>query len=553
MAKKTVTKKAVAKKATTKTTKKTAAKVAKGTTKKTTHKKSQKSAERENTQREFAISSWVETFKVESEVETSDKVQGFIYYLGSNDTETAAEIISETALSWQISGLLKNIGKKEVTFYVGETGPVWIISGKTAVDFGHEGLLDESLYTFARDTFGGLLNPIKAQNLDILNIHFIGTSDLQELGALVGMDLSVYNFKQFMDDKHLESLPEVILFKEDGDLSEELIAEAMVNAQAVNVARHLVDLPPNLLNPKSFATLALENMEGIKEMSVEIWDAEKLAQENMNLHLAVGKGAENTSIMVHMKYRPETKSKLKPVAFVGKGITFDTGGLDIKPSSAMRLMKKDMGGAACVLALANWAIESNYPAPLDFYLALAENAVDGKSFRPGDVLVARNGMTVEIDNTDAEGRLVLADVLDVAANQTGKDEPEYIIDVATLTGAIKVGLGAEIAGLFSTDDELAFNLTTAGQRTGDRNWRMPLFNKYWSDLSSPFADCKNSGGGFGGAITAALFLQKFVGNKKWAHLDVYAWNDGAKGAMLSAGGSGQPVQCLIEFLDSRLS
>lgn len=535
-----------------KTSKKTT--TAKTSAKTTSRKKSvQPESVNSGADREFAISSWVETFYFEQEPEDTDKVQGYIYYVGRNDTETVAEIISETALSWQISGLLSNLGKKDVTHYVGETGPVWIISQKKSEFKGHEGLLDESFYSFSRDTFGALLNPIKSHNLDILNIHFIGTSDLQELGALVGLDVAVYNFKQFMKETHLNELPQVHVFKEEGDMSPYLVQEAMVNAQAINVARHLVDLPPNLLNPRTLTELAVENMLDIEEMTVEVWDAEKLKEENMNLHLAVGQGAENTSVMVHMKYRPKTKSTLKPVAFVGKGITFDTGGLDIKPSAAMRLMKKDMGGAAAVLALANWAIESNYPAPLDFYLALAENAVDGKSFRPGDLIVARNGMIVEIDNTDAEGRLVLADVLNVAATKEGKDEPEYVIDVATLTGAIKVGLGTDIAGLFTNDDELAFNLTTAGQRSGDHNWRMPLHGKYWADMSSSFADCKNSGPGFGGAITAALFLQKFVENKKWAHLDIYAWNDKAQGALLQVGGSGQAVQCLIEFLDSRLS
>jgi leucyl aminopeptidase len=285
---------------------------------------------------------------------------------------------------------------------------------------------------------------------------------------------------------------------------------------------------------------------------VTVWDDKKLASEKMGLHLSVGMGATHGPRMVHMKYRPTKKSGLKPIAFVGKGITFDTGGLDIKPSSAMRLMKKDMGGAASVIALALWASESQYPGPLDFYLALAENAVDANAFRPGDIVTARNGMKVEIDNTDAEGRLVLADVLDVACKQKGSDDPEFVIDVATLTGAIKVGLGAEIAGLFANDDDLAIELTKAGQRAGDLNWRMPLFDKYWGDLSSPFADCKNSGGGFGGAITAALFLQKFVGGKKWAHLDVYAWADRPSGAIGGSGGSGQPVQCLIEFLESRV-
>jgi leucyl aminopeptidase len=254
---------------------------------------------------------------------------------------------------------------------------------------------------------------------------------------------------------------------------------------------------------------------------------------------------------VHLRYRPAKKSKRKPLAFVGKGITFDTGGLDIKPSSGMRLMKKDMGGAASVIATALWVAESAYEHPCDFYLALAENAVDAEAFRPSDVFTARNGLRVEIDNTDAEGRLVLADGLDVAVTQKGADEPECVIDVATLTGAIKVGLGAEIAGLFSNDDELANALTRAGHRAGDLNWRMPLYDKYFASLSSPFADFKNSGEGFGGAITAALFLQKFVRAKKWAHLDVCAWTDKAQGALQATGGSGQPVQCLIEFLESQ--
>jgi len=318
----------------------------------------------------------------------------------------------------------------------------------------------------------------------------------------------------------------------------------------VNMARHLVNLPPNELNPKTFAEIASKCAS--THLKVAVWDSKKLQQEGMGLHASVGQGSENGPCMVHLKYRPSKKSKLKPIAFVGKGITFDTGGLDIKPSSGMRLMKKDMGGAASVLAMAAWAAEDHYPGPLDFYLALAENSVDGKSFRPSDVVTARNGMKVEIDNTDAEGRLVLADVLDVACKQKGADEAEYVIDIATLTGAIKVGLGAEIAGLFSNDDELAAALTQAGQRAGDLNWRMPLYEKYWGEMSSPFADFKNSGGGFGGAITAALFLQRFVSGKKWAHLDIYAWTDKAQGPLLSSGANGQPVQCLIEFLLGRV-
>jgi leucyl aminopeptidase len=392
----------------------------------------------------------------------------------------------------------------------------------------------------------------KIQQVKQVKVEFYGTSEAQELGTLVGFNLASYNYRQFVDGKQLFDLPQVVLNKKSGTLSKALIKEASARSAAVNLARHLVNLPPNELNPSTFSSLATKQLGLSSAFKMNVWDVKKLAQEGMGLHISVGQGAENGPCMVHLKYRPAKKSKLKPIAFVGKGITFDTGGLDLKPSSAMRLMKKDMGGAATVLALALWASESQYQGPLDFYLALAENAVDGKSFRPGDVVTARNGLKVEIDNTDAEGRLVLADVLDVACTQKGMDVPEAVIDVATLTGAIKVGLGADIAGLFANDDELAKSLTFAGQRAGDLNWRMPLFDKYWGEMSSSFADFKNSGGGFGGAITAALFLQKFIGTHKWAHLDIYAWTDKPNGALLSSGGSGQAVQCLIEFLTARI-
>ncbi|MFZ4404914.1 MAG: leucyl aminopeptidase family protein, partial [Pseudobdellovibrionaceae bacterium] len=320
-------------------------------------------------------------------------------------------------------------------------------------------------------------------------------------------------------------------------------------AQAVNLARYLVSLPPNLLNPKTFVDRA-QNLTWPSTVKIETWDHLRLKKENMNLHLAVGQGAEHPSRLLKIQYRPAKAQSKKPIAFVGKGVTFDTGGLDLKPSSAMRLMKKDMGGAATVLALAYWVAESQYPLPCDFYVGLAENSVGEKSFRPSDVYTARNGKTVEIDNTDAEGRLVLADVLDVAV--TSAADPDVVIDVATLTGAIKVALGVDIAGLFCNDEGLSAELQKAGRHSGDPNWPMPMPDKMMSSLASSFADFKNSGDGFGGAITAALFLKQFVRNKKWAHLDIYAWNDKSQGALTSVGGKRQGVQCLIHYLQAQI-
>lgn len=474
---------------------------------------------------------------------------GFVYFVGFTDKNYVAEVIGTHALPWQRESLKTN--EKEILHFVGHAGPVWIMRPRHKESVGHDGLIDEASYSWARDQFGALVTALKAQALDVVRMELHGTDEVQDLGALVGLDMAVYNYRQFTEGKHLAGLPEVFLLKSLGSLDQDLMAEAVRRSAAVNLARHLVNLPPNMLNPTSFSQLATKGLKFPSTVKVTVWNEKKLLLEGMELHAAVGRGADNPPCMVHMKYRPKKKSSLKPVAFVGKGITFDTGGLDIKPSSAMRLMKKDMGGAASVIALAQWAADSEYPGPLDFYLALAENSVDGKAFRPSDILTARNGVRVEIDNTDAEGRLVLADVLDVACSQTKMDEPEYVVDVATLTGAIKVGLGAEIAGLFSNDDDLAMALTFAGQRAGDLNWRMPLYDKYIGDLSSSFADYRNSGGGFGGAITAALFLQKFVKGKRWAHLDVYSWVDKAQGPYTSAGGNGQPVQCLIEFLTDR--
>jgi len=306
-------------------------------------------------------------------------------------------------------------------------------------------------------------------------------------------------------------------------------------------------MPPNELNPTSMQTIIQKEISFSKSSTIEVWDYEKCKKESMNLLVATGEGSKDKPKMIRIKYRPAGSKNKKPIAFVGKGITFDTGGLDIKPSSGMRLMKKDMGGSASVLALAIWADATKYKRPCDFYLALAENSVDANSMRPSDVYRSRSGHLVEIDNTDAEGRLVLADVIDVAVTQ--KEIPEYLIDVATLTGAIKVALGADVAGLFCNDEKMSEQILKAGQLSAEPHWRMPLIQKYAASLNSNFADFKNSADGFGGAITAALFLEKFARGIKWAHLDVYCWTDKNTGALTAGSANGQPVQSLISWME----
>ncbi|MES2963790.1 MAG: leucyl aminopeptidase family protein, partial [Bdellovibrionota bacterium] len=409
--------------------------------------------------------------------------------------------------------------------------------------------LEKSGYARFRDLAGPIVSQLATFKLDKVVIETHGLSPEEERALLIGLELASYSYAENRDNpkKTRKKLPALLLKTSEALDSREIGAAARL-AFSMNVARHLTNIPGGELNPRTYSDAVVDLFEGLPDVDVEVWQGEKLRQENMNLLLAVGGAATEGPRLVRISYRPKSAAAgTRPVAIVGKGITFDSGGLDIKPSSGMRWMKKDMGGSAASVGLAYWAVSSGLALPLDVYLSIAENAIGSASFRPGDVITARSGVTVEIGNTDAEGRLVLADALDVAVN--AEEKPQALIDIATLTGAIKVGLGAEIAGLFANDDSLATEIEEAGRRTGDLSWRMPLFQPYKSMLRSTFADTNNcSDGGFGGAITAALFLEMFVKDIPWAHLDIYAWKDGAGGAFAESGGNGQPIQALSRVL-----
>lgn len=491
---------------------------------------------------------WIESFKMaQPQLKSSARPAAQVYFLGQSDSHFVEELIQSKAPAWQKQILSSQ--DRELIYFISSEGPYWIFKPNPLADRSHTLELADSEYSWSRDSLGTLLPQLKAHQVKEAHVHFRGTSAAQDLGALVGMQISSYSFKDQVAGRPSE-FPQVYFKKSLAPLEKNIFKQALHLAEAVNLARHLVNGAPNEVFPMSFAKY-LKNLKWSKNSKVEIWDHRRLKKEKMGLHLGVGMGSENHPCLVHIKYRPSKKNKSKPIAFVGKGVTFDTGGLDIKPSSGMRLMKKDMGGAAAVSAVAKWVDESSYPLACDFYLALAENSVDANSMRPGDILVARNGLRVEIDNTDAEGRLVLADAIDVALSQAKGDQPEILINVATLTGAIKVALGAEVAGLFSNNDRLATELIQAAQKSGDYVWRMPLVEKYSASLASHFADCKNSSEGFGGAITAALFLQKFVRGCPWAHLDIYAWSDKGQGGLQGGMANGQSVQLLITYLKQR--
>lgn len=495
--------------------------------------------------------SWSNTFRFEKEKKTSGSEAsaqtsthaGQVFILGAQQAKRKDKLIQEFALDWQKSELQNST--KDVLQFMSNRGPIWIVMARKGTSLRNmNALTSESAYSQLRDFSGSLVASFKSLGLKKVFYHFDGLDPKSFEAVIMGMDLASYQYKLMESPSPFADLPEVVIPMLNVGLKK-VFDYAQVKARAVNRARHLVNMPPNECNPETIEKMLKAVLP--KNLKIEVWQQERLAKENMYLHISVGQGSAIPPRMVRMSYRPTGRKKSEPIAFVGKGITFDTGGLDIKPSSAMRLMKKDMGGAASILSLALFAAEAKIDQACDFYLALAENSVDQNSFRPSDVYVSRAGFRVEIDNTDAEGRLVLADVLDVAV--THKEEPSLVIDVATLTGACRVALGTEVAGLFSNDDKLAKDLMRRSHEVGDYCWQLPMVERYFGSYSSAFADFKNSGDGMGGAITAALFLQKFVRGKKWAHLDAYCWNDKPTGSLSFVGGSGQTVQLLMNFLE----
>ncbi len=294
-------------------------------------------------------------------------------------------------------------------------------------------------------------------------------------------------------------------------------------ANGVFVARDLVSEPPNVLNPAEMA----KRCEALAELglTVEVMGPEEMGKLGFGALLGVAQGSVNEARMVVMHWNGAggKKSKDKPVVFVGKGVTFDTGGISIKPAGGMEDMKWDMAGAGAVIGLMAALAGRKAKVNAIGLVGLVENMPSGSAQRPGDVVTSYSGQTIEVINTDAEGRLVLADVLWYAQE---KYDPKFMVNLATLTGAIIIGLGHEYGGLFSNDDDLAKRLTEAGEATGEKLWRMPLHDNYDKQIKSDIADMKNVGGRPGGSITAAQFIQRFVNGKPWAHLDIagMAWS-----------------------------
>lgn len=326
--------------------------------------------------------------------------------------------------------------------------------------------------------------------------------------ASIAWGLGTYRFTEY-----LKETPDVPVLVLDESLDADAIADTIA---ATALGRDLINIPASDMGPDALHKAA-QDVADQYDASISAIVGDDLLEQNYPMIHAVGRAAYEAPRLVEIEWGDPSHPRL---AILGKGITFDTGGVNMKSAAGARLMKKDMGGAAHALALSSMIMAARLPIRLHCLLAIAENSVSGNAFRPGDVLPSRAGLSVEIDNTDAEGRLVLGDAL-VKATES---DPVLMIDFATLTGAARVALGPQLPPFFTNRPHLHDLVTKHGETELDPIWPMPLWQPYHATLRSPIADMKNAGGSFAGAVTAALFLERFVDNRPWMHFDVYGWN-----------------------------
>lgn len=438
-----------------------------------------------------------------------------IWFIGKNKTE-------QTALTSDVQAWAK------ANDFNGESGRILVLPGK-------DGTIAGALFGTGDDDQGGqsqLLAGKLARGLPEGDWHIENKPDHADLVTLAFL-MGGYSFTRY---------------RKGSDKTIRLAVPAGVNAaetqhmaDAVTLARDLINTPTNDMGPDALEQAArdLASRNGAKVSTIE---GDALLKQNFPMIHAVGRAGSIAPRLIDLTWGEDSDPK---ITLVGKGVCFDTGGLDIKPASGMLLMKKDMGGAANVLGLASIIMNAKLPVRLRVLIPAVENSIAGNAFRPSDILQSRKGLSVEIGNTDAEGRLVLADALTLA----DEEAPELIIDMATLTGAARVALGPDLPPFYTHDDALAAAIAEKADETADPLWRMPLWAPYAQKLSSRVADINNvTTDGFAGSVTAALFLSRFVEKaKSWAHFDIYGWAPVEKPAS-PVGGEAQAIRALYALL-----
>jgi len=450
------------------------------------------------------------------------------------------------------SGTLQRlIDSGDVSGKAGQHAMLFALGGVKAarvivVGLGDRQKFDAAAFSRAAHTAGRALksSPVAAAASWLTELDVPGRDLAWKLRTTaLATDLHAYRYTATFKPKDAARTPTLASIALAGGDGARALAEAEAIALGVRLARELGNLPPNICNPAYLASQAQALADNHDGVTCEVLERDAMDALGMGSLLAVARGSANAPKLIVLRWNGAGNG-VKPYALVGKGITFDSGGISIKPGAGMEEMKFDMGGAAGVLGAFAAAVELKLPLNLVCIVAAVENMPDGNAYRPGDVLTSMAGLTIEVLNTDAEGRLILCDALTYAQ----RFEPQVIIDAATLTGACVVALGKHASGLMTNDEELAAQLLAAGETSLDRAWRLPLWDDYQGQLDSGFADIANIGGKYAGAITAGCFLSRFTNGYRWAHLDVAgtAWDEGRKGLA-----TGRPVPLLVQYLLDR--
>ncbi|ADU14663.1 leucyl aminopeptidase [Asticcacaulis excentricus] len=468
--------------------------------------------------------------------------------VGEGLSLSAAAKALETATGGHFTGALKKAG------FTGAKGKVQTVSA--APDQAYAALvalgagpLNELKGQTLESVAGSLWHGLKASGLTSVALDLSGFAAQEVATVRFALTLASYRFDKYFGQAKLDKLPAlktIMLVTPDVAAAEAAYQPLKAVAEGIILARNLVSEPPNVLYPESYAEL----IKGYEKLGliVEVLGEAEMKALGMNALLGVGQGSRKESKLVVMQWNGAGGAQ-QPVAFVGKGVTFDTGGISIKPAEGMEDMKWDMGGSAAVVgamvALAGRKAKVNAVG----IVGLVENMPDGNAQRPGDVVKAMSGTTIEVINTDAEGRLVLADALWYCQDRF---KPQFMIDLATLTGAMIISLGMDYAGVFSNNDDLADKLASASKSVSENTWRMPLPPQYEKQIDSKIADIRNIGGRPAGSITAALFLQRFVNDVPWAHIDIAptAWTNEQRLTTVPEGGTGFGVRTLNALVET---
>jgi leucyl aminopeptidase len=463
----------------------------------------------------------------------------------------------------QVQGQLFEIFKKRK--FTGKSGETLLLTGSKNshhyilyfVGIGKKGVASTDLVELYRRAIGTGIRSAVSHHAESIVIaipsELSQTIDAYVLGkeAVIGVEMTSYTFYPFLTDESEKRPIKELIFCMSEMLKAQFesgLAEGQIIAEAVNKVRHLVDMPPSHMTPTILAQEAEAITQKNDAVTLTIFHKPDLERLKMGGILGVARGSTEEPKLVILEYRPKNAKNKQPILLVGKGITFDSGGLSIKPAVSMETMKDDMAGAAAVIATVEAVARLKLPVSVVALAPMTENMPGGSAIKPGDILKFYNGKTAEVKNTDAEGRLILADALSYGVKHY---HPSFVIDIATLTGACAHALGPFHTGLFSEDDELVALITEAGKRAGDYVWRLPMGDDYKKAIKSQIADICNIGDGRikAGASTAAHFLQNFVGNARWAHLDIAGTAfDVPNIPYYGHGATGAGVRLLVQFI-----